>query len=72
MTKEAKYRLAAHEAAHAIAIRLYMPEYRISRVTIIRQGCAYGHVSFMPATENYQYVTTYEQMQNHLRVCSRR
>ena len=66
--KEAKRRLAAHEAGHAIAVRLYMPHYRISRITIIRQGAAYGHVSYQPATEEYDYISTYEQLMNYLRV----
>ncbi len=66
--REAKRRLAAHEAGHAIAVRLYMPHYRISRITIIRQGAAYGHVSYQPATEEYDYISTYEQLMNYLRV----
>ena len=68
MTKEGKYRLAAHEAAHAIAVRLYKPDWRISRVTIIRQGRAYGYVLSMPATENYNYLNTFETLHNQLRV----
>jgi ATP-dependent Zn protease len=68
MTREDKYRLAAHEAGHAIAVRLYMPTYRISRITIIRQGAALGHVSYRPATEEYEYIQTYSQLVNRLRV----
>jgi cell division protease FtsH len=68
MTREAKYRLAAHEAAHAIAVRLYKPDWRISRVTIIRQGGALGYVLSMPATESYSYLNTYEMLHNQLRV----
>ncbi len=68
LTREAKYRLAAHEAAHAIGIRLYMPENRISRITIIQQGFALGHVSWMPATESFHYLNTYEWLRNRLRV----
>ncbi len=68
MTKEAKYRLAAHEAAHAIAVRLYRPDWRISRITIIRQGGALGYVRYMPATESYAYINTYEALHNRLRV----
>ncbi|MAS37675.1 MAG: ATPase [Anaerolineaceae bacterium] len=68
LTREAKYRLAAHEAAHAIAIRLYNPDYRISRITIIQQGFALGHVSSMPATENFMRLTNYEWLHNRLRV----
>jgi len=68
LTKDAKRRLAAHEAGHAIAVRLYTPQYRISRITIIRQGGALGHVSYQPASEEYEYITTYEQLMNGLRV----
>ena len=68
MTKQGKYRLAAHEAAHAIAVRLYKPDWRISRITIIRQGRAYGYVLSMPATESFNYLNTYETLHNQLRV----
>lgn len=68
LTKDAKRRLAAHEAGHAIAVRLYTPQYRISRITIIRQGAALGHVSYQPANEEYEYITTYDQLMNSLRV----
>jgi ATP-dependent Zn protease len=67
MTYRDRYRLAAHEAAHAIAIRLYTPHFRISRITIIRQGFALGHVSSYPATEEYMDYT-YEFLINRLRV----
>jgi cell division protease FtsH len=68
MTREDKFRLAAHEAGHAVAVRLFMPKYRISRVTIIRQGAAHGHVSYQPAVEEFDYMSTYEQLMNRLRV----
>ncbi len=68
MSKADKYRLAAHEAAHAIAVRLYMPTHRISRITIIQQGFALGHVSHMPAIESYDYIRTLEELMNHLKV----
>src|SRR5690606_11402000 len=55
-------------AAHAIAIRLYMPDFRISRITIIQQGFALGHVSSMPATESYHFLNTYDWLRNRLRV----
>jgi cell division protease FtsH len=68
LTKEAKYRLAAHESGHAIAVRLYLPKWRISRITIIRQGAALGHVSYRPATQEYDDYTTYGFLMNRLRV----
>lgn len=61
---EAKKRLAYHEAGHAVAVRLFIPENRIARITIIRQGFAFGHVSHYPAREAYQGLRTKEQ---HLR-----
>jgi cell division protease FtsH len=33
LTREAKERLAYHEAGHAVAVRLFQPEHRISRVS---------------------------------------
>jgi cell division protease FtsH len=68
LSYEDKYRLAAHEAGHAIAIRLYRPNYRIARVTIIRQGGAHGHVTSYPATEEYDYMSTFDHLMNQLRV----
>jgi cell division protease FtsH len=68
IAREDKYRLAAHEAGHAICVRLYMPHYRISRITIIRQGGAHGHVSYQPAIEEFDYLGTYEFLMNRLRV----
>jgi ATP-dependent Zn protease len=68
LAQEDKYRLAAHEAGHAIAIRLYRPNYRIARITIIRQGGAHGYVLSYPAREEYEYLGTYDNQMNRLRV----
>jgi cell division protease FtsH len=68
LTKEDEYRLAAHEAGHAVAIRLYRPHYRISRITIIRQGGAHGYVQSYPASEQHEGLHTYEKLMNDLRV----
>jgi cell division protease FtsH len=68
MAKEDEYRLAAHEAGHAICIRLFMPTYRIARITIIRQGGAHGYVRYFPALEEFDYISTYEHFMNSLRV----
>jgi ATP-dependent Zn protease len=67
-TQEDKYSTAAHEAGHAVALRIYMPHYRIARITIIRQGHAYGYVSYYPAVEEYEYIKTYDWLMNDLRV----
>jgi ATP-dependent Zn protease len=68
LSREDKYRLAAHEAGHAIAVRLFRPTYRIARITIIRQGGAHGHVMSYPATEEYDYISTFETLMDQLRV----
>jgi cell division protease FtsH len=68
MAKEDKYRLAAHEAGHALAVRIYMPMYRIARITIINQGNAHGYVSYYPATDEFFGLGTYEMLMNRLRV----
>jgi cell division protease FtsH len=68
LAREDKYRLAAHEGGHAIAVRLFLPHYRISRITIIRQGGALGYVQAMPATESYDYMSTYDFLYNDLKV----
>jgi cell division protease FtsH len=68
MTRETKERIAFHEAGHAVAVRLFLPEYRISRITIIRQGAAFGHVAYFAARDAYQGMQTRDQYMNHLRV----
>lgn len=67
MSREAKERLAYHEAGHAVAVRLFLPSHRISRITIIRQGMAYGHVMDYPAQESFQGLNTLEYYLNNLR-----
>ncbi len=68
LAPEDKYRLAAHEAGHAIAYRLFCPTYRIARITIMRQGMAHGHVRAYPATEEHLALSTYDSLMNQLRV----
>ncbi|CAG0994128.1 hypothetical protein ANRL2_03434, partial [Anaerolineae bacterium] len=68
LAKEDKYRLAAHEAGHAIAIRLFRPHWRIARITIIRQGGAHGYVLSYPAAEEHDYLSTYDHLTNSLRI----
>jgi hypothetical protein len=68
LAREDKYRLAAHEAGHAIGIRLFMPSHRISRITIIRQGGAHGYVQHYPASDEYEYISTYDSLMGRLRV----
>lgn len=68
MTEEDRYRLAAHEAGHALAIRLFRPNYRIARITIIAQGGAHGYVRYYPATEEFDTLNTLDGLMNQLRV----
>jgi len=70
LAQEDKYRLAAHESGHAIAIRLFMPKHRIARVTIIRQGGAHGYVRHYPATDEFEYISTYDSLMARLRVAA--
>ncbi len=67
MDPKDRYRLAAHEAGHAIAVRIYESDYRIARITIIRQGGAHGYVLPQPTTENPRELYTYDQFLNRLR-----
>lgn len=68
MSPEAKKRLAYHEAGHAVAVRLFQPHHRIARITIIRQGQAYGHVSHYPAQEMFQGSYTRKTLKEYLMV----
>lgn len=68
MSPEAKRRLAYHEAGHALAVRLFMPHHRIARITIIRQGQAFGHVSHYPAQDMYQGMQTLRKMEDRMKV----
>jgi cell division protease FtsH len=68
LSKEDKHRLAAHEAGHAMAFRLFRPNYRISRITIIRQSYSHGHVMAYPVSEEHRALDTYENLMNRLRV----
>ncbi len=54
MEPEARRRLATYQAGVALAVRLFLPMHRISRITILRQGAFYGHVWHYPAQESYQ------------------
>lgn len=68
MPREAKERIAYHEAGHAVAVRLFQPHHRIARITIIRQGAAFGHVWHYPARESYQGMRTKDEWLDRLRV----
>jgi ATP-dependent Zn protease len=68
LSYEDKYSIAIHEGGHAVALRLFMPNRRISRITIIRQGQAFGHVSHQSATEEFDYISTHEMLMNRMRV----
>lgn len=69
-TEETRRRIAYHEAGHAVAVRLFQKHHRIARITIIRQGSAYGHVSHYPASEAYSGLMTNVEWMNRLRVAA--
>ncbi|MEO8609876.1 MAG: AAA family ATPase [Chloroflexota bacterium] len=65
---EARKRLAYYHAGKAVAIRLFQPDFRIARITIVRQGQAFGHIWAYPAREAYQGMMTKKQWLNRLKV----
>jgi cell division protease FtsH len=68
MSREGRERMAYYWAGRATAVRLFLPEHRIARISIARQGSAFGHVSHYPAREAYQGMRTKAQYMNMLRV----
>lgn len=64
---EFRRRVAYHEAGHALAVRLFMPQNRIARITIIRQGGALGHVKDYPARESYRGLRTKRELLDDLK-----
>lgn len=65
---EALRRMAYYHAGHAVAVRLFRPDHRIARITIVRQGQELGHILHYPAREAYQGMMTKVQLLDHLRV----
>jgi cell division protease FtsH len=65
---EARRRLAVYQAGRAVAVRLFLPEHRIARITIVRQGQTLGHISHYPAIEAYQGLRIKDNHLNRLRV----
>ena len=68
MDAEAKRRLATYQAGVALAVRLFMPAHRISRITILRQGSYYGHVWHYPAQESYQGLQIKPELMQRVKV----
>ncbi len=68
MDPEAKRRLATYQAGVALAVRLFMPSHRISRITILRQGSYYGHVWHYPAQESYQGLQIKPELMQRVKV----
>ena len=68
MEPEAKRRLATYQAGVALAVRLFMPSHRISRITILRQGSYYGHVWHYPAQESYQGLQIKPELMQRVKV----
>lgn len=68
LSKEARERMAYYQAGKATAVRLFLPENRVTRISIVRQGTAFGHVWHYPAKEVYQGMRTKDQHLNRLHV----
>jgi cell division protease FtsH len=68
MSQEAKRRQAYYYAGQAVAIRLFLPHHRISRVTIVRQGFHFGHVFHYSARESFQGLQIKPELLNRVRV----
>ena len=68
MEPEARRRLATYQAGIALAVRLFMPSHRISRITILRQGSHYGHVWHYPAQESYQGLQIKPELMQRVKV----
>ncbi len=66
MAPEAKRRLAYYQAGRAVAVRLFLPEHRIARITIVRQGQSLGHIAHYPAREVYQGMLVKDQLIDRL------
>lgn len=67
LSKEARERMAHYIAGKSVAIRLFLPENRIARISIIRQGFIFAHVSHYPARESYTGLRTKQQHYNRLK-----
>jgi cell division protease FtsH len=68
MSAEATWRLAHYQAGQAVAVRLFLPAHRIARITIIRQGQAFGHVWHYSARDEFQDLDTKDDALRQLRV----
>jgi cell division protease FtsH len=67
LSKEARERTAYYIAGKSVAVRLFLPENRIARISIIRQGFIFAHISHYPARESYTGLRTKEQHYNRLK-----
>jgi cell division protease FtsH len=66
MAPEARRRLAYYQAGRAVAVRLFLPEHRIARITIVRQGESLGHIAHYPAREVYPGMLIKDQLLSRL------
>jgi cell division protease FtsH len=67
ISAEARRRLAYSKAGQAVAVRLFEPHCRIARVSITRQGSAFGHVWYYSAREDFEELKPKSAMLNHLK-----
>ena len=68
MSSEAKRRLAYYQAGKAVAVRLFLPSHRISRITIVRQGMHFGHVWHYSAQESFQGLQIKPELMQRVKV----
>lgn len=68
MAPEAKRRLAYYQAGKAVAVRLFQPHHRISRITIVLQGMHFGHVWHYPAQEAFQGLQIKPELMQRVKV----
>ncbi len=68
MAPEARRRLATYHAGVALAVRLFLPLHRISRISISRQGSYYGHVWHYSAQQSYQGLQIKPELMQRVKV----
>lgn len=68
LTDETRQRIAFYQAGKAVGIRVFVPENRIARISIIRHGYHYGHVWHYPARDVYQGMLTKDEYLNLLKM----
>jgi cell division protease FtsH len=68
ISQEGLRRIATYQAGKAVAIRLFLPTYRIARVSIVRQGAAFGHTAFYSSEDRFLGMGTKDEFTARLKV----